>query len=471
MSSALSVIITLILIFAVFSHQLQASRMLTLNEAVNLAVKDDPETKNAKRSIHIGQTKRSQARLRYLPKLEFGLTNSPQVNYYGQPIINNMLWNSYIGMEQPLYAGDTIKNSVRQADSEIHRQELEFTILQQRIAIEATKAYFQTLSSQGMVEQYQALLQQGDEDLREVQTRKVAGTSSKMEALEIETRLLDIQQKLSKSKAEHQADLTGLKKILGLEGDEDIRLIDELPIPDIKGNFETLLGEAQVKRPELQYFAENLRYNQLKNDIEKGKQKPQLSLVAYRETQSPQVYQSNKNFAVMLKASFSWGNSTLSFQESRNQIYPNSYAYPQYSGAPPLATYYFPVRTIKYSLFDNSSNRVYLEKAQSDRDLAQDRWTKEKQNLAGDLKSTIAQKRESLTRIDIAKKQIAMAEELVDINRTKYRTGLVTLSDVLKARFTLTEARINLLNAKKDFAVSTAELHRILGRNIVGAGS
>ena len=90
-----------------FSHQLQANRMLTLNEAVNIAVKNDPETKNAKRSIHIGQTKRSQARLRYLPKLEFGLINSPQVNYYGQPIINNMLWNSYISMDQPLYAGGT----------------------------------------------------------------------------------------------------------------------------------------------------------------------------------------------------------------------------------------------------------------------------------------------------------------------------------------------------------------------------
>ena len=76
-----------------------------------------------------------------------------------------------------------------------------------------------------------------------------------------------------------------------------------------------------------------------------------------------------------------------------------------------------------------------------------------------------------MTRIDIAKKQIAMAEELVDISRTKYRTGLVTLSDVLKARFTLTEARINLLNAKKDFAVSMAQLHGILGRNLMGDGS
>ena len=161
----------------------------------------------------------------------------------------------------------------------------------------------------------------------------------------------------------------------------------------------------------------------------------------------------------------------MSFQESRNQIYPNAYAYPQYPGSPPLATYYFPVRSIKYSLFDNSSNKVDLEKARSDRDLAQDRWRREQQNLAGELKTTLAQKQDSSSRIDLAKKQIVMSEELVDIKRTKYRTGMATVADVLKARAALAEARINLLNAQKDFAVSLAQLHMILGRNLLGQGA
>jgi outer membrane protein TolC len=292
-----------------------------------------------------------------------------------------------------------------------------------------------------------------------------------MDVLEVSTRLLDTQQKLSKSVAEHQAALTGLKKVLGLENEADIRLVSEMPIPNVEGDFDALLSEANGNRPEIKYFAEDLTYNQLKTDIEKGKQKPQLSLVAYHEWQSLQVFESNKNFAVLLKASFSWENSTLSFQESRNQIYPNAYAYPRYPGAPPLETYYFPVRTIKYSLFDNSSNKVDLEKARSDRDLARDRWTREQQNLAVELKSTLAQKMDSLSRRDLAKKQIVMTEELVDISRTKYQTGMGTMADVLKARAALAEARINLLNAQKDFALSLAQLHVILGRNLLGQGA
>ena len=449
------------------SWPVPAARLLTLSDAITMAVENDPEAKNAKRSIQIGQTKRSQARLRYYPKLDFALTNSPQVDYFGQPVVNTLLWNSYVGLDQPLYAGGTIKNTVKLAESEIRRQESEYTIYRQSVSTEATKSYFQTLSTQGTVEQYEALLQQGEEDVREARTRLEAGTSSKMEVLEASSRLLDVQQKLSKARAEHQVALAGLKKVLGLEGDEFLRLIDEMPITDIKADFDTLHSEANGKRPELQYIAEDLTYNQLRTDIEKGKQKPQLSLVAMHEWQSPQVFESNKSFMVMLKASYSWENTTLSFQENRYQIYPNVYAYPRYPGAPPLQTYYFPVRTMKYSLFDNSSNKVNLEQASSDRDLSRDRWHREKQNLAGELKSTLAQKKDSSSRIDLAKKQIVMTEELVDINRTKYRTGLATVADVLKARAVLAEARINLLNAQKDFAVSLAQLYRILGRNLL----
>jgi outer membrane protein TolC len=467
---ALWVIFTITLLIALFPYPVPADKLLKLSSAITMAVENDPDVKNSKRSIHIGQTKRSQARLGYLPKLEVGLTNSPQVNYYGQPIINNMLWNTYLGMEQPLYAGGTIKNSVKLAESETRRQESEYIIYRQSVSTEVTKSYYQTLSAQGTVDQYESLLRQGEEDVREAQTRLEAGTSSRMEVLEASSRLLEVQQKLSKARAEHQVALTELKKVLGLEGDESLRLANEMPISDIKVDFDTLIHEATGNRPQIKYFAEDVTYNQLKTNIEKGKQRPQLSLVAFHQWQSPVVFESNRNFAILLKASFSWENSTLSFQESRNQIYPNAYAYPTYPGSPPLSTYYFPVRTLKYSLFDKSSNKVDLEKSQSDRDLAQDRWHREQNNLAAELKTTLIQKQESLSRLDLAKKQIVMSEELVDINKTKYRTGLATVADVLKARTALVEARVNLLTAQKDFAVSLAQLYRLLGRNLLGAG-
>ncbi|MGQ9920861.1 MAG: TolC family protein [Desulfobacca sp.] len=121
---------------------------------------------------------------------------------------------------------------------------------------------------------------------------------------------------------------------------------------------------------------------------------------------------------------------------------------------------------MKYSLFDNSSNKVELEKARSDRELAYDRWRQEQLGLSAELKAVLTQKQESAARMDWAKKQIGMAEEMVAISRNKYRSGLATVADVLQARSTLAEANINLIDAKRDFAIALVQLHRMLGRNL-----
>ena len=85
-----------------------------------------------------------------------------------------------------------------------------------------------------------------------------------------------------------------------------------------------------------------LTYKQLRTDIEKGKQKPQLSLVAMHEWQSPQVFENNKNFMVMLKASYSWENSDVEFPgKPLIRFIPIAYAYPRYPGSPPLTNLLF----------------------------------------------------------------------------------------------------------------------------------
>ncbi|MGQ9920678.1 MAG: TolC family protein, partial [Desulfobacca sp.] len=306
MTKIVAVILGLLLLVWSFaagppSRPVCAARLLTLAEAVRLALDHDPETKNAKRSIKIAETRRSQAKRRYLPKVDIGLTNSPQVDYFGQPVINKMLWNSFVAMDQPLYAGGTIRNSVRLAESEIRRQGYEYAIYYQRTTTEATRAYFQTLSSQGAVEQYEALQKKSEEELQEAETRLRSGLISRFELLEAGNRLLDIRQKLSKARADHQVNMANLRKILGLEGDESLRLLDEMPIADISPEFDLLVSEAKTKRPELRYITEDVKYNQLRTDIERGKQRPQFSLVAGHEWQSPQVFEINKNFYFMLK--------------------------------------------------------------------------------------------------------------------------------------------------------------------------
>lgn len=450
---------------SLFSVAGVAARLLTLQEAVRLAVELDPDTGYARQSIAIAELRKSQASWRYLPKLDFGLVNSPQIDYYGQPVIDKMLWNSFISIELPLYAGGTIRNSVQMAEAERRRQAFDYLISRQKVTTEVIRAYFQALSFQAAVDQYAELYQQGSEEVAAAELRMQAGLVSRLDVLEAKVRLLDIQQRLAKAKGEHQVARASLCKILGLEESDHLRLVDELPFQDIPGEYDRLLAEAQQRRPELRYLDEHIKYSQLRTTVEKGKQKPHLSLVMAHEWQAPDLFDREKSFVLYLKATYSWENTTLSYQESRQQIYPNVYAFPRFPGAPPLRTYYFPARILKCSLFDNSANKVELAQAQADLELAKDRRRQEQQGLYSELKGVLTQKQESASRMQLAKKQLALAEEIVNIQRSKYRAGLTTLAEVLKARTAVAEARLNFMAAKKDYAVALAQLYRLVGRD------
>jgi outer membrane protein TolC len=59
-----------------------------------------------------------------------------------------------------------------------------------------------------------------------------------------------------------------------------------------------------------------------------------------------------------------------------------------------------------------------------------------------------------------------MAQELLNITRTKHGVGYATLSDVFKARAALAEAQVNVVTAHNDQAASLGKLYKALGREI-----
>ena len=171
----------------------------------------------------------------------------------------------------------------------------------------------------------------------------------------------------------------------------------------------------------------------------------------------------------MLKASVSLGNTTLSYNEQRTELYPNIYAFPvdPFNPLTPLRTFAFSVRQAKYSIFDRSDNKVELEEAKATRELAQNRWLQLQRQVYYDVKDAHAQMEDGGARMETAKKQITLAQELVQITRTKYGAGLATLADVYKARADLAEAEVNLATAQNDRAVALAKLYQALGRDLI----
>jgi outer membrane protein len=352
------------------------------------------------------------------------------------------------------------------AESETNRFKLEYRVLELRVAAEAIKAYYQALTTQASIDQYQDLLRAGQEDLREAQLRLKTGKATRADVLELEVKLLETQQKLSKARADYQVALSGLRTLTGLDDAEDLLLTQHYPLQDVKGDLQQLLGEAQGQRPLLAYLREETNYQQLRVRVEKGKRLPQLSLVARYGWQAPQFLGQSKDWLVLLKASISMGNSTLSYGEQRTQTFANIFAFPSQAITGPR-NFSFSVRSMQFTMFDGSSNRVQLEEARADRNLANDRLQESQRQTYFDVKDAWAKKADSEARLATAQKQITLAKELVKINRTKYGLGLTPVVEVFKARAALGEAKVNFITAQNDQAIALGGLYQAMGRELV----
>ena len=453
---------------SLFPGWAEAGRDLTLTQCINLALAHDPETQNAKQRVEIGKLKRSKAVQDFLPRVDLYITTGPQTDYFGRPVTDKSVYYEGISMEQPLYKGGTLINGVKLAESETRKQEFQYLSRKLAVAAEAIKAYYQALTAQAVIQQYEALLRHGEEDLREAKARLAAGTATRMEVLDFSVKLLDVQQKLSKAKTSYQVQISALKKLIGLEEESGLFLLKEYPLQDIQADLSALLKEAQTGRPDLKSGREDVIYSQVKTNVERGKRLPQLSLVGRYEWENPTFMDGRKDWLVMLKASISFGNTTMSYSEQRTEQYPNLFAYPTDILNPftPLRTFAFSVRQLKYSIFDRSSNKVELAEAQADRDLAQNRWLQLQRQVYYDVRDAQAQKADSAARMETAQQQITLAQELLSITRTKYGVGYATLTDVFKARAALAEAEVNLATARNDKGVALGKLYQALGRDL-----
>ncbi|MDZ7262543.1 MAG: TolC family protein, partial [candidate division KSB1 bacterium] len=138
-----------------FSPVSAPAASLTLEAAVQLAVSHDPETQNARTRISIGRLKKKEAWRKFLPKIDFQSVYGPQLDYFGQPITNQKVHYTSLGLEQPLYTGGVLKNSLKLADSETHLHESEYRWRELMVASEAIKAYYKALTTQATIGLYE----------------------------------------------------------------------------------------------------------------------------------------------------------------------------------------------------------------------------------------------------------------------------------------------------------------------------
>ncbi len=408
------------------------AQRLTLEQAVALALKQNPTQQiavlNAAESIQDKNITRSEL----LPQASFKVADSAnrvnlQAQFGGQPLAN---FPQHIGPYQIFSAGPTFGSTIfdfslwkryQAARSNVDIAKANSITTREQVILLVVSQYIGTLravanveASKSRVELAQALYDQAADLQKE-------GVGTGIDTLRANVELQNEKQRLIEAENERESSLFGLSKLLNLDPRQKIELADalsffETPQPDVDVSINQALSDRQEWRA-IETQEKSLGYE---------KQSAQYSRLPSLRFDGNWAY---------LGTSTSNGIPTYLYQASVNM---------------PLFT----------------SGRIKAQVAKSELELQKVEQQKAdlRNQIALDVKTALLNLSSARTEVQVANLGVQLAKEEVDQARDRFRAGVANNIEVISAQDSLARANDNQIIALYRFNQARADYARSVGQ-------
>ncbi len=405
---------------------------LTLEESVNIALKQSVTINAAREGVKASESNRKGAFTGFLPKLSTSysykqLNEAPESRTSAAPVTagtrDNYNWE--LELKQPLFAGGGIlaNYNINRIGEDISRMEETATIL--NIIQEVKVSYFTILKTERIMDVARQSVEQLKVHRNVAKNFYDVGMIPKNDLLYAEVELANGNQFFVR--AENGVELAKAKfnTVLRRGINAPVEIEDILSYKPFQKEFADCVKIAFENRPEIKAYSMKVEQAEKEVKLTKSQFFPSLDLVGNYSKfgDDPDLkgskYASQENWYVMAVANWDiweWGRTKhkVDFKMSR--------------------------------------------KNQASDDLAaiEDR-------VALDVKSSYLLLRESEKHIFVAKKAIEQAEENFRINEERYKEHVATSTDVIDAQTLLTSTKSDYYNALSNYNIAMAGLERSMG--------
>lgn len=432
-------LLMLLVVFAGGAAAQEGTAPLTLQESVDIALKQSVIVHSAKEGVYGADAQMKEAFTGFLPKLStyYGYTRlntAPVFIFPGIPPLvpaatmttgtkDNYTWA--LEVRQPVFAGGGILANYQagRAGAESARHDETATTLD--VIRDVKVAYFNILKAERLLE----VARQSVEQLKAHRDMSQAffdvGIIPRNDLLRAEVELANGRQ--NQIRAENGLELARAKfnTVLRRDINAPARVQDVMAYRPFGRSLDDCLRAAYENRPEIKSYEKKVEQAQSLVKAARSEFFPSVNLIGHYERfgDNPDVSGS------AYKDRESW-----------------------YVGA--TATWYF---------WEWGKTKYKVDYSRSRENQMSDALQNMKDQVALDLKNAWLSLHEAEKQILVAQKAIDQAEENFRISRERYREQVGTATDVLDAETLLTREKANYFNSLGDYNISLARLERAIG--------
>jgi outer membrane protein len=432
----------LILLIFLPIYLLAQKNVLTLEDAIKIALENSNQVKLAQLEILKSDEKLVEARSALIPRIGASGSYSrylkkpvlflPPDSPFGRltgGVIEIGFDNSYLGaisLQMPLFSWN-LYAGIRSALKGKSLAEQAYKSVTLKTIADVKKAFYGALLARENYKITKIRVDLAEDNLKNVENLYRQGIASEYDYISAQVQYQNLLPLLIQAENNLELAKNALKLVLGIDVKEDIEIEGEMKVDSLIGvDYASSLKDLYEKNPDLK--------------------QAELQVELSREIVSLEV-------SGHLPSLFLTGN--LQYQAQANDFNFNQYRW--------IRTTFIGLQ-IQIPIFNGFGTQARVDQAQASFQQAIERLNFTKQALENELKNTIYRIEQSGRRIESQKRAVELAELGYKIARKRFESGVGTQLEVSNAEVNLAQARLNYSQAIYDYLIAMSELEKLTGK-------
>jgi outer membrane protein TolC len=417
----------------------QEKLRLTLEESVDLALKQNPQHLATAQRVDAAQSGVREAVAAFFPSLNGqGLTTLDEKVMElefpsfipGEPpqrveVDFTRDYQFTMSLSVPIFTGGQLVSGYKQADYNLKSSKQELRQSKQSTVFNTKRAFYGILLAEDFVRVSQEAVKDAEDFYENVKIQYEVGVASQFDLLRSEVRLANLKPQLIKAKNSLEIAKLNLKTILGIDLSREIEIKGNMKYRPTEIDLDESIDTALANRPELKQlnFQEGIA---------------QQGLKMARASGLP---------SVAVSGQYNYWADKFNFKEDTWQ------------------NYYSLNLVMNIPIFNGLSSSAKMAKSKAmikEIELTQEGLI---EMLKFEVRQAVLKIKEAEQSLLSQEKNVEQAEESLRIAELNYNEGLVTILDVQQAQTALAQAKTNYSQALYDYVVARAELDKAIGVN------
>ncbi len=412
----------------------QNEYVLTIEESVNIALKNSKNLKIAESKVFSAEAKLQETNTQLYPtlKLTSGYTRLSEVqpfkfNFQGREIeISPTILNNYqirFGIQYPIFTGFRLENTSKMMELNAKASEKDYESERTKIVFDVKTAYWSIKNLESSLKSVNENIRQVQAHLTDIENFYKNGMATENDVLKVRVQLSNLE--LAKLDIENALNLSRINFciMLGIPATSTLTLTSEIN-PEIVdyADLNKLLELAYRNRPELQA-------------MELRKEASQKAISIARSGWYPQI---------LLGANYYYNRPNQRLMPLQDKFY---------------GTWDFGI-TLSYDIWNWMSTKYQTQQAEASYYQSDLGYQQVKDGITLEVSQNYFAYLKAKEKIKVAKENVQQAEENYRVTNEKFKNGLVASSELLDAEVALLNAKISYNNSLLEFEIAKAKLEK-----------